>query len=290
MMRPQHSTKMDTETILMMAVERMPAFPKSVQRVIALTRNPDVAAKSIVEVIEKDPVMTARILRVINSAFYALPNKVAVVGHAVVLLGINTIKNLAIRIAAVGMIPQSNDAGLDTDRYLLHSLGCAEASRILAQELGDADPTEAYICGLLHDIGKILFALYMPQPFRAALGKSMIDGTSLHLAEHEFLGVDHTVAGAMLAQKWQFPESLVGCIRDHHRAPPDRGLGRSLFLANQIMKIRAFGDSGNPALAALPRGLASPLGDDYEGIVNRLPIIETNLEQVRAYAAARSEQ
>jgi putative nucleotidyltransferase with HDIG domain len=280
---------MDIEQKLMIAVERMPAFPKSVQRVLELTRSPDVAPKSIVEVIERDPVMTARILRVINSAFYALPNKVAGVGHAVVLLGINTIKNLAIRVAAVGMIPQTNEAGLDTDRYLLHSLGCAELSRMIAQKLGDADPTEAYIGGLLHDIGKILYALYLPQPFRAALDRSAAEGTALHLAEQGLLGVDHTVAGAMLARKWQFPASLVECIRSHHQAPPERGLGRSLFLANQIIKARAFGDSGNPEVAALPEGLGGALGGDYASIAQGFPDLEKNLEQVRGYAGARAE-
>ncbi|MEI6737867.1 MAG: HDOD domain-containing protein [Pseudomonadota bacterium] len=143
----------------MTAVDRMPAFPKSVLRVIELTRNPDVSPKSIVEVIEKDPVLTAQILRVINSAFYAMPNKVASVSQAVVMLGINTVKNLALRSAAVGMIPTTNTAGFDTDRYLLHSLGCAEVCKLVAQTLGDADPAEAYIAGLLHDFGKIVFTL-----------------------------------------------------------------------------------------------------------------------------------
>ena len=281
---------MGIEDTLMIAVERMPAFPKSVQRVLDLTRNPDVAPKSIVEVIEKDPVMTARILRVINSAFYALPNKVAVVGHAVVLLGINTIKNLAIRIAAVGMIPKTNEAGLDTDSYLLHSLGCAELSKLIAQRLGDADPTEAYIGGLLHDIGKILCALYLPHPFRSALEKSAAEGIALHLAEQDALGVDHTVAGALLAQKWQFPASLVECIRNHHQAPPRQGLGRTLFLANQIMKARGFGASGNPEIAALPEGLAGGLGVDYPSVALAFPELERTLEQVRQYADARGQQ
>jgi len=279
---------MDIENQLMIAVERMPAFPKSVQRVLELTRDPDVAPKAIVETIEKDPVMTARILRVINSAFYALPNKVAAVRHAVVLLGINTVKNLAIRIAAVGMIPLNNDAGLDADAYLLHSLGCAEVSRLIAQKLGDADPTEAYIGGLLHDIGKILFALYLPEPFRAALAKSAAEGTALHRAEQEWLGVDHTVAGTMLARKWQFPESLVLCIRDHHRAPPAQGLGRSLFVANQIIKVRAFGDSGNREIAALPDGFGGPLGNDYPSIAGSFPDLDRTLEQARGYAADRT--
>jgi putative nucleotidyltransferase with HDIG domain len=281
---------MAIEQHLMTLVDRMPAFPKSVQRVLELTRNADVAPKAIVEVIEKDPVLTARILKVINSAFYALPSKVAGVAQAVVMLGINTVKNLAIRSAAVGMIPATNGAGFDTDSYLLHSLGCAEVSKILAQKFGDTDPAEAYIGGLLHDFGKILFTLYMPEPFRAALDSCTEDDVELYLAERELLGADHTTAGALLAQKWQFPEALVECIRTHHHPPPSCGLGRSLFLANQIVKVRAFGNSGNHKIAALPPGLGGALGGDYESIVAALPDIDKQLEQVRGYAGAWRKQ
>jgi putative nucleotidyltransferase with HDIG domain len=277
---------MAIEQHLLTLVDRMPAFPKSVQRVLQLTRNPDVAPKAIVEVIEKDPVLTARILKVINSAFYSLPNKVAGAAQAVVILGINTVKNLAIRSAAVGMIPANNGASFDTEKFLLHSLGCAEVSRLLAQKFGDADPAEAYIGGLLHDFGKILFTLYMPEPFKVALEDSVSGDTELHLNERELMGVDHSVAGALLAQKWQFPETLVDCIRTHHHPPPARGLGRSLFLANQIVKFREFGASGNPRIAPLPAGLAAKLGGDYESIVAALPDIDKQLEQVRTYAGA----
>jgi putative nucleotidyltransferase with HDIG domain len=277
---------MAIEQHLMTLVDRMPAFPKSVQRVLELTRNADVAPKSIVEVIEKDPVLTARVLKVINSAFYSLPSKVAGVAQAVVLLGINTVKNLAIRSAAVGMIPATNSAGFDTDQYLLHSLGCAEVAKLVAQRLGDTDPAEAYIGGLLHDFGKILFTLYMPEPFRAALESCVTENLELYVAERELLGADHMVAGALLAQKWQFPGALVECIRTHHQPPPAKGLGRCLFLANQIVKVRAFGNSGNHMVAALPPGLADRLGSDYEGIAHALPEIDRQLELVRTYSSA----
>jgi putative nucleotidyltransferase with HDIG domain len=277
---------MAIEQHLMTLVERMPAFPKSVQRVLELTRDVNVMPKAIVEVIEKDPVLTAGILKVINSAFYSLPSKVSGVGQAVVLLGINTVKNLAIRAAALGMIPATNSAGYDTGRFLLHSLGCAEIAKLLAQKFGDTDPAEAYIGGLLHDFGKILFTLYMPAPFRAALETSLAEKIDLQVAERELLGADHTTAGALLAQKWRFPESLVECIRCHHQAPPSGGLGRSLFLANQMVKVLAFGDSGNKWVTALPAGLAGTLGDDYESIARSLPDIARQLELVRSYAAA----
>ena len=87
------------------AVERMPAFPRSVQRVLELTRDINCKPKDLVGVIEKDPVMTMKILKVINSAYYALPQQITSVNQSVVYLGINTIKNLSLPAAAVGILP-----------------------------------------------------------------------------------------------------------------------------------------------------------------------------------------
>ena len=277
---------MEIDIKLATAVERMPAFPRSVQRVIELTRDINVDAKDIVDVIEKDPVMTVKILRVINSAFYALPRKIASIQHAVVMLGINTVKNMALSFAAAGMLPARNDAGFDTEQYLLHSLATAGTARLVAQKLGDTDTPEAYIAGLLHAFGKILFARHMPEAFRAALDRAAEAQISLHQAEQDVLGVDHTVAGAMLAAKWQFPQELIDCIRDHHQPPPAGGLGRVLFIANQLVKAQDVGSAGNLLVEPLPTGLAGKLGDDYEAIAGSLTGLDKILNEARAFSAS----
>ena len=86
------------------AVDGMPAFPKSVQAILDLTRDVNCTPKDLVQVIDKDPVVTVKILKVVNSAYYSLPKQIASVNHAVVFLGFNTIKNLALGIAAIGML------------------------------------------------------------------------------------------------------------------------------------------------------------------------------------------
>lgn len=227
----------ELEKRLSSAVERMPAFPRSVQKVLELTRNINCLPKDLVGVIEKDPVMTMKILKVINSAYYSMPSKITSVNQSVVYLGINTIKNLALSFAAVGILPRVNTAGFDIQRYLVHSLATAAVARQLGTRLGDggADPGDCYIAGLLHDFGKVVFAQFMPIEFRDALelGASM----PLHEAERRIIGVDHGVAGALLAKRWQFPETLVACIRDHHRdaAEPNAMLD-CVRLADQICR------------------------------------------------------
>jgi len=221
------------------AVDRMPAFPKSVQKILELTRNINCAPKDIVGVIEKDPVVTMKILKVLNSAFYALPNKVTSVNRAVVFLGINTVKNLALSFASVGVLPSSNAAGFDMERYLRHSLITAGVARQVAaiHAAGRIDPMDCYIAGLLHDFGKVVFAQFMAEEFHQALQTSDETGRRLHDTESEFIGANHTVVGSMLAERWQFPAALVDCIRHHHDIPvADSLFSECLYLADTISK------------------------------------------------------
>ena len=239
----------ELERKLGIAVERMPAFPKSVQRILELTRNINCLPKDLVGVIEKDPVMTVKILKVINSAYYGLPNKINSVSQSVVYLGLNTIKNLALGFAAVGILPRFNSAGFDIQRYLLHSLIVATLARHLAGQgaRGEVDPGDCYIAGLLHDFGKVVFVQFMAGEFRVALDHAREQGVSLHEAENAIIGTDHAVVGAMLAKRWQFPEHLVECIRDHHTADAaPTALLDCLRTANQVARKLEVGDSGNP--------------------------------------------
>ena len=161
----------ELERKLTTAVERMPAFPKSVQKILELTRNINCLPKELVGVIEKDPVMTMKILKVINSAYYSLPNKITSVNQSVVYLGINTIKNLALSFATVGILPRTNTVGFDIQRYLLHSLATGSVARQLCHAYGngEADPADCFVAGLLHDFGKVVYAQFMPDEFRRAL-------------------------------------------------------------------------------------------------------------------------
>lgn len=276
---------MEIQQKLAAAVEKMPAFPKSVQSILELSRKMDVDPKQIVQLIEKDPVMTVKILRVINSAFYALPRKVASINHAVIMLGFNTIKNMALGLAAAGMLPSKNDAGFPASEYLVHSLAVAGTARQLAAKIGGIDAQEAYIAGLLHDFGKIVFAQYFPTEFRAALDLAGA-GQPLEAAERQTLGTDHTVAGSMLAEQWQFPATLIAAIRDHHAEPPPAaGIGLCLFLADQLVKQAGVGSAGNNALAPFPAQLPPALSaESWEALNATLPELPSIFNEARVFA------
>jgi len=235
-------------------VEKMPAFPKSVQKVVQLTSDVNTSAKDIVQVIESDPVMTIKILKVINSAFYGLPQKITSIQRSVVHIGLNTIKNLALSIAAIGMLKSNNKADFNTQEFLLHSMTTASLCRILAERTGisKVESSDFFVAGLLHDFGKIVLAEFDPDNFKLALEKSSEQQIPLYITELEFLGTSHAQVGKLLAERWELDQALVTAIDHHHDADNDNLLQDCVFAANQISKKMQFGFAGNPIVEEFP--------------------------------------
>lgn len=291
-MRVMIDTSTDPASKLVAAVERMPAFPKSVQRILELSREINCSPKELVEVIEKDPVMTMKLLRALNSAYYSFPRQITSVNQAVVYLGLNTIKNMALSFAALGILPQNNIAGFDMQRYLLHSLTTAGLARLIAQKfkVPNANPADCYIAGLLHDFGKVVFAHSMPQEFKLALEQSAAEGIPLHLAEQAVIGSDHTEIGAMLVEKWQFPIGISTLLREHHSLTAKHtGVAACLFIANQISKQLGYSTSDPVTIEELPADLTAQFGGDLLAVTGSLGDISILLDEARLYALGYRE-
>ncbi len=231
--------------------------------------------------------MTMKLLRILNSAYYNFPKQITSVGQSVVYLGINTVKNMALSFAAIGVLPQQNAAGFDIQRYLMHSLTTASLARILCQKFGNggADHNDCYIAGLLHDFGKVVFAQFMPEEFREALAMCESQSISLNIAEQRIIGVDHPIVGAMLAEKWQFPATITGTIRHHHGdISPDNMVQSCLFVADLISRKLSPGDSGNPMVEELSPAMSERFGGDIDDIIARMGDLSMIVEETKAFA------
>lgn len=276
----------ELEKRLSLAVEKMPAFPKSVQRILELTRDINCLPKDVVGVIEKDPVITIKILKIINSAYYRLPNKITSINQSVVYLGINTIKNLALNFSTIGILPSQNPAGFDIHAYLMHSLATATIARQIGMQYadGEVDPNDCYIAGLLHDFGKVVFAQYMPAEFRDALDQSAFENMPLHQAEELTIGADHTLVGAMLARRWQFPENLIECISEHHSGKFSSPLAECLYVADRITDKLGYDSHGN--LAADPNlpDLPARFGGDLDHVIAELGDLDKMIEEAKSFS------
>lgn len=276
----------EVERRLAATVEKMPAFPKSVQRIIELTRDINCQPKDLVGVIEKDPVMTVKILRVINSAFYAMPSKINSVGQSVIYLGLNTIKNLALSFAAVGILPHFDTEHFKVEGYLLHSLVTAGIASRLAKNYarGEIEASDCYIAGLLHDFGKAVFAQFMTAEFVKALEIANERGISLHQAEAEIIGADHAFVGAMLTTKWQFSRPMVECIRDHHSLDAEPNPMRDcLIVANQLSRKFAIGTSGHVWRSEEKVAAPHRFGASFDDICARLGELDAIVSEAQTF-------
>jgi len=278
----------DLHQQLVQMVDKMPAFPGSVNKILQMTSNIDCAPKDLVRVIEHDPVMMAKILKLVNSAYFGLSREITSIKHGVVFVGLNTIKNLAISIATMGMLPKTGPAGLDMNNFLLHSLGTASIAKLLGKRLGDPPEkaTDYFVGGLLHDIGKVVFAQFMPQEMERALKRVETEGISLSIAEMIEIGADHAQLGGMLAEKWQLPQALVACIKEHHsqelNGEPNKVLD-CVVAANIIVKQIDFGCAGNLIEDRLPEHVAARFDMGLEELQESIGSLDEELEKANAF-------
>ena len=260
------------EDQLLVFVDKMPAFRSSVQHLLRLAADINADSREIVHVIETDPLMTVKILKVINSPFYGLAQKISSVQRAVVHLGINTIKNMALSVAAMGTLPAKNQAGFDTHAFLLHSLTTAVLSKLLAERLKVPmlHSSDYFVAGLLHDFGKIVFAEFVPTTYENVLHTASEQNLPLFQVEIDMLGIDHSQAGKLLAQHWLLDDELIKAIDHHHSDHLHTPLSDCLFAANQISKKLGFGFAGNPVIEAFPPATIECFGMDLDELLTDL--------------------
>jgi HD-like signal output (HDOD) protein len=253
------------------AIDRMPAFPASVQSILRLTRNASCAPRDLVEVIDRDPIVTLKVLRVVNSAYYSLPRPITSIDHAVVFLGFNTIKNLALSIAALSLLPPNLHPAFDARDYLHHSLATAAIARQLGQRFADIEAHDFFIAGLLHDFGKVVLAQVMPMAYQQALEYGAWHEVPQHQALLHVTGIAHAEVGAMLLEQWHFPPALAEALRWQYMGEPrESALAVCVCAANQIAKTIGA-NFGNPApIPPLPAPVVARLGGTLREIMESL--------------------
>jgi len=197
----------------------------------------ETSAAEIAKIIEKDSSVTARILKVINSAFYGLSGHVSTVSQAVPLLGVQVVKNIVLTFSVLDIFIESKTPGFDFQKLWEHSFATAAASRLIARHTRYEDPEEALVAGLLHDIGVLVFARHAFDDYREVLHEREKTGRPLSDLEQEIMGITHAEVGALLATKWKLPEVLVVPIRHHHDDVLPEEMHRQAKLLTNIVHV-----------------------------------------------------
>jgi len=265
-------------------VESMPPFPESVHQVMELSSDINCSPKDMVNVIERDPVLTMKILKMVNSAFFALSRQVASVQHALVYLGMNTIKNLAVSIATVDALPRLSIPELPMSSFLAHSLATAAVAQRLARDnLLIRDASDHFVAGLLHDFGKVVFVQFEPTTYSKILQEAELSERPLAQVEVEQMGISSAEVGGMLAESWQLPAALVDCIRMHASCDEQSSdLTITVAAANTVVKAMKLGNSGNPAAEVFPEFICRRLHADMDTIIEQMHDLPEELELMQS--------
>lgn len=232
-------------------VGELPTLPHVVQKLASMIGRPNVSAEDIGALIEKDQVLSAKVLRLANSPFYGFPSRIGSVAHAVVVLGLNVVKGLTLCATAFDMMKA---AGMD--QLWRHSLGVAITAHILGTKAAMKNPEEVFVAGLLHDIGKVV--LYVKWPDVGSRITAAAHQTSRYLmeAEQALFEVTHADVGGWLAAAWHLPTGLREPILYHHRpaAAQEAPLQTAIVhVADVLVKGLACGNPGDDLVPPLSR-------------------------------------
>lgn len=192
----------------------LPSIPELASTVMGMVENPDTSADDLRKVIDKDPAIAVRILKVANSSLYGFSRKIETLGHSIALLGFRTVRNL---VMAASLRRAFKHFGLSEKLLWEHSTLCGAVSMRLAKTVPNAvDPEEAFTAGLLHDLGKIAMNNSSRDEYSKVIQRVYNDGVSFCEAEMDEFGFDHAELGACVAEKWRLPKRLEFAIRYHH--------------------------------------------------------------------------
>ena len=272
-------------------IERMPSLSTTVTKVLEVCNRPSTSANDLNRVIALDPVLTGQVLKLINSAYYSLPNQISSLTRAIIMLGINTVKNLALSTAVLGsMGRQDSFRSLSMDAFWTHSLCVGVLAKALAGLKGIPGmmQEEFFVAGLLHDLGKIPLNNCFAEEYRQALELSTIEQGSLPKAEEILLGFDHGQAGKMIADKWQLSQALTELLRFHHTpenaSPNNRQLVSVVALANTYANLFDVGSAGDrfPDMSRVDE-LLLQVGLRWHDLSSLHTVVEQEIEKAQVF-------
>lgn len=257
-------------------VQALPPLPQAMAEVMLALGNQALSAQRSITLIESDPALAARTLRLANSAFYGMAGRVGSIGDAVRLLGLRTVAGVLSAAALHGLLKLPACPGFDFEAYWHHAVATALASRALAP-LAGVDADQAFLAGLMHDVGQLVLAAHLPADAQASIAQARQAGQPLHQAELALLGVSHAQVGAWVARHWHFPDAITSAIERHHGLDlPPGGQAPGLPAVVQLASVLAgeLTAAGPPAVPAamepLLRALALDAPDQLATLVQSL--------------------
>jgi len=262
-------------------IANLPTLPHIASRLMRIVNSPAASADTVAALVSQDISLSAKVLRLANSAFYGIPRSVNTLNNAVIILGFKIIQTMVLSLTVFDMFAQGGEkkpAPFDRDAFWEHSLRCAVIARLLAHKRKRnyaLDPEEAFCAGLLHDIGKVVMEQYLNKDFHMALYHAQARGIQIFDAEREVLGYTHCDVASWLTGTWSLPEEIEQPLVCHHEPEEATICADAVWVCHIANIMSKIDTAGNEAaedvlkelepkakqLGLYARDLADVLGD-----------------------------
>ncbi|MCP4247050.1 MAG: HDOD domain-containing protein [bacterium] len=275
--------------LILAQIEQLPTLPAVATRILQAAASPETGAADVVALVETDQALTAKIISLVRRADVGAGRDVKTLAQAVVLLGVTVVRNAVLSVQIYETFASreaAGDSALDRTEFWKHSLAVACAAQSIARYLGRAvGADEAFVCGLLHDLGKVALDACLPKSYARIVRETESRQICICDVERQVLGLDHTLAGKRLGQHWKLPATIVECIWLHHLPPQSlpasvesARLIQIVHLADEVIRQQHIGYSGYHRR------------EDAAALASRIGLNDSALTEIAAEVGPRMEE
>jgi len=245
------------------SIKKLPPLPAAVTEVMEILNREEVHFALLDERIGNDPILAARVLTVANSPFYGFGGKIDSIKQACMILGFHTTRNIVMAVGVMSKFDAEQFLRLDLKALWQHSLGTGISAKVLSRHVG-VDPEQAFVSGLLHDIGKMVLNMFYSEDYSAVLDYRDEHNCLLLEAENSILGFNHAIVGSLMAHHWKIPDEIINAIKYHHTPEDEQAMpvARLLHVADIVCRKLEIGNGGDAQIPVLHTGVMEKIGLD----------------------------
>lgn len=282
-----------THDDLLKKLDELPTLPTVVYELTRVINDPMSSTKEVETIMENDMSLTTRVLKLANSAYYAIPGGVTSLSRAIAYIGFDTVNQLVLSASIVDALAFEGQGDFNINEFWKHSIGVGIAAETIAKMISHPSPPDLFTAGLIHDMGKVALCAYDPT-IPSTLAKIAVDKKISFLQAELDMGLmPHTEVGRLLAEKWRLPNHMTTAIKYHHQADPKARAQLSpemqnnvdiVYLSNLVVHALKFGNSGYQMIAGVPTELMGRMGlSDKNDFVRVAKEIKVNLDKAQEF-------
>jgi HD-like signal output (HDOD) protein len=273
-------------------LDELPTLPTVVHELSKLINDPMSTTKQIEGVMENDQSLTAKVLKLINSAYYAIPGGVSSLSRAIAYLGFDTVNQLVLATSIIKALDTKDSKSFDITGFWTHSIGVAVACETIGKVIKHSNPSEIFTCGLIHDVGKIALLVLDLETLLAISAHARANNLTFDEAEDQLQTVKHDHIGFLLAKKWNLPLHIQNSVRYHHQTDSMKRGGISVelnqmvdvtILANLLVHALKFGNSGYDKIGGAPKDVLKRLSIDLPRLKEVTAEIKSALDSTEGF-------